>query len=270
MKDRDFEQERQARQRENDDDWDWYYYEYRYVPYAYSPYRRNQFDRNNYGRDYEHSNRDYEWRQRNRYGSEYDYDYDYGTEPYGGLSYGRYSGVGPRGYRRSDDRIKDDVNDRLTWHGYIDATDIQVEVNDGVVTLKGLVENRRQKRMAEDAAESIPGVEDVENQLKLRNQNWSRGESGMSGINRQQVRPGMEVIGRDGQNVGEVKEVRSSDFLVDRAMARDIYIPFNACQIANGQIRLNVRADEVDNQDWEMPELFDTESETSQRTQKRR
>lgn len=266
MKDREFDRERQGRHIANED-WDWYYYEYHYVPYSH--YRRSDYDRSNYGRDYSSagaSSRDYERGDRNRYGREYDYDYR--TEPYGGLSYGRYSGVGPRGYRRSDDRINDDVNDRLTWHGYVDATDIQVEVNDGIVTLKGMVENRRQKRMAEDAVESVSGVEDVNNELKIRNRDWNRGEgamTGMSGITPQQVRPGMEVIGRDGETVGEVKEVRSSDFLVDRPMARDIYIPFSACQTSGGQIRLNVRADEVDNQDWEMPELFDIETDTSQR-----
>ena len=245
MADRDLNRERRGRETEMDNDWDWdYYYEYRYVPS--SPYRRNIYDRNYYDR-----------------GSQgRDYDYDYGTEPYGGLSYGRYSGVGPRGYRRSDDRIQDDVNDRLTWHGYVDATDIQVEVNDGVVTLKGMVENRRQKRMAEDAAESVSGVEDVNNQLKLRNQSWNRGESGMS---QQQVRPGMEVIGREGDPVGEVKEVRANDFLVDRSLARDVYIPFSACRMIDGQIQLNIRAGEVDEQDWEMPALFGTETAQKKR-----
>jgi hypothetical protein len=175
--------------------------------------------------------------------------------------------VGPRGYRRTDDRIKDDVNDRLTWHGYVNATDIHVEVDEGVVTLSGEVNTRREKRMAEDAAESVSGVEDVNNQLKVRNKSWNLGEGGTVGMNRQ-IRPGMEVIGRDGENVGEVKEILSNDFLVDRSMARDVYIPFQACNITGGQIRLNVRADEVDNQGWEMPELFKTE--TTETSRKRR
>jgi hypothetical protein len=123
--------------------------------------------------------------------------------------------------------------------------------------------------MAENIVENISGVEDVNNQLKIRNRRWNqgwtrddetmRGATGMSGMNRQ-VRPGMEVIGRDGEHVGEVKEVRGNDFLVDRSMARDVYIPFSACDMSGGQIRLNVRADEVDNQGWEMPELFETDT----------
>jgi hypothetical protein len=135
-----------------------------------------------------------------------------------------------------------------------------------MVTLSGEVNTRREKRMAEDAAESVSGVQDVHNQLRVKQTGRYFGESGMN----RDIRPGMEVIGREGENVGEVKEVRSNDFLVDRSLARDIYIPFNACQIRNGKIQLNVHADEVDNQGWEMPELFETETETTQKSPKRR
>lgn len=135
-----------------------------------------------------------------------------------------------------------------------------MEVHDGVVTLSGEVNNRREKRMAEDAVETISGVEDVNNRLKVKNRSWDTGKGVLSRMNRQ-IRPGKEVIGRDGEQVGEVKEVRSNDFLVDRSMARDIYIAFNACEVSGGQIRLNVRADEIDNQGWEMPELFEKSEE---------
>jgi hypothetical protein len=258
MTNRDYDQGRQWRNAENGDNWDWYYYEYRYLPD--SPYRRNEYDRNYYGRESNRGNYESEDRGRDYNRGDYErenYNRDYGT------SYGRYSGVGPRGYKRSDDRIADDVNDRLTWHGYVDATDIEVDVNDGIVTLKGTVDNRRQKRMAEDAAEMVSGVWDVNNQLNVRNRSWDRGDEGQMGG--QQIRPGMEVIGRDGNHVGEVKEVRSNDFLVDRTMARDVYIPFSECQSTGGQIRLNVRTDEVDAQNWEMPEIFDTETQSGKK-----
>lgn len=140
----------------------------------------------------------------------------------------------------------------MTWHGQIDATDIQVDVNDGIVTLTGTVDSRREKRMAEDVAESVSGVWDVNNHLSLQQISWTRGEIG------DQIREGMEVIGRDGDRIGQVKEVRANDFLVDRPLARDVYIPISACRSTNGRIRLNVRADEVDNQGWPNPELMDT------------
>lgn len=90
---------------------------------------------------------------------------------------GPYTGVGPKGYERSDDRILDDVCQRLTQHGMLDASNIEVEVHNGEVTLDGQVEDRRAKRMAEDTAESVPGVWDVHNNLTIENRagsarNW--------------------------------------------------------------------------------------------------
>lgn len=80
---------------------------------------------------------------------------------------GRYAGRGPRGYRRSGERIREDVNERLTDDGYVDASDIEVSVDDGVVTLTGFVASREEKRRAEDVAESVSGVTDVSNQLRV-------------------------------------------------------------------------------------------------------
>lgn len=84
----------------------------------------------------------------------------------GGGWRGRYSGVGPKNYQRSDERIREDVNDRLTLAD-LDATEIEVEASQGIVTLRGSVENRGDKRHAEDIADSVPGVKDVHNELKI-------------------------------------------------------------------------------------------------------
>jgi len=81
---------------------------------------------------------------------------------------GEHYGRGPQDYKRSDDRIKEDVNDRLTWHGNVDATHIQVSVKSGEVTLDGTVTDRYQKRVAEDIAEQVHGVSDVQNHLKVQ------------------------------------------------------------------------------------------------------
>lgn len=84
-----------------------------------------------------------------------------------GGSEGPYSGRGPRDYRRSDERIRDEACDALTRHGHVDATGIRVEVRDGEITLEGTVESRREKRLAEDAVDSLPGVRDVHNRLRV-------------------------------------------------------------------------------------------------------
>ena len=85
-----------------------------------------------------------------------------------GWGEGPHRGRGPSGYQRSDERIREDVNERLTEHGWLDATHIQVEVRQGIVTLQGSVSDRRTKRMAEDAVEDISGVKDVQNQLQVK------------------------------------------------------------------------------------------------------
>jgi hypothetical protein len=49
----------------------------------------------------------------------------------------------------------------------LDASEITVEVKQGVVTLCGSVTSREQKRRAEDVAERTSGVKDVSNQLRV-------------------------------------------------------------------------------------------------------
>lgn len=80
---------------------------------------------------------------------------------------GPHSGKGPKGYRRADDRILEDVNEELTRHPEIDASEIKVGVKNAVVTLAGTIESRHMKRLAEDCAERVAGVEDVNNELRI-------------------------------------------------------------------------------------------------------
>jgi len=80
---------------------------------------------------------------------------------------GQHRGKGPQGYQRSDERIREHVCEALTDDEHLDATNIQVTVKDGEVTLAGTVEDRAAKRMAEDIAERCSGVRDVTNQLKV-------------------------------------------------------------------------------------------------------
>ncbi|HMJ46078.1 MAG TPA: BON domain-containing protein [Ferruginibacter sp.] len=80
---------------------------------------------------------------------------------------GPHRGKGPKGYSRGDEKIQDDINERLYHDSYIDASDIEVKVTDGEAVLSGTVESREAKRRAEDIAESIAGVKDVENHLKI-------------------------------------------------------------------------------------------------------
>lgn len=80
---------------------------------------------------------------------------------------GLHTGKGPKGYRRSDERIREDVCETLIAHSEIDASEIEVEVKDGLVTLSGTVESRQMKRMTEDLIEHLPGVFDIRNDLRI-------------------------------------------------------------------------------------------------------
>lgn len=79
-----------------------------------------------------------------------------------------HSGKGPKNYKRSDGRIHEDVNERLMEDPYLDASDIEVDVKDGEVTLTGVVADRRAKRHAEDLVERVSGVGHVQNNLRAR------------------------------------------------------------------------------------------------------
>jgi hypothetical protein len=78
---------------------------------------------------------------------------------------GGFFGKGPRGYVRSDERIREDVCDLLSFNDELDATDITVTVAKGEVTLEGSVSDRHSKRLADDIADSVNGVIDVHNRL---------------------------------------------------------------------------------------------------------
>lgn len=105
---------------------------------------------------------DYESVQRSqpyRYGSQY------GDSDNRGQS---HRGHGPKNYTRSDDRIREDLNERLMDADDIDASDVSVEVKDGVVELSGSVEQRWLKHRIEDMADDCSGVKDIRNEIRVQ------------------------------------------------------------------------------------------------------
>src|SRR3990170_2682707 len=71
------------------------------------------------------------------------------------------------------------------------------------------------------------------------------------------IMPDMEVVGMDGEHIGTVKELRERDFLVDRALHRDVYIPvITVHEIREGVVVLAIPKVSVDNADWEKPPLM--------------
>jgi osmotically-inducible protein OsmY len=97
-----------------------------------------------------------------------DYNQNSGQGNLYGNNYGLHRGKGPKNYKRSDERLREEILDRLTDDHYIDASEIEVEVKSGEITLSGVVDERNAKRRAEDLAESVSGVTHVENRLKIQ------------------------------------------------------------------------------------------------------
>ena len=106
------------------------------------------------------------------------YDQVDGDRPYGVQGARGYRGIGPRNYSRSDERIREDINERLTEADDLDASDLSVEVSNGVATLTGSVDQRWMKHRAEDLADECIGVREVRNHVQVRN--GSRGSTGGS------------------------------------------------------------------------------------------
>ena len=97
---------------------------------------------------------------------------------FGQPSAGGHRGKGPQGYMRSDDRIRELVCEALADDDHIDASHVEVVVKNGEVLLTGFVEDRWQKRRAEDCIEHLSGVRDVQNQLRCGPQNRGNQTSG--------------------------------------------------------------------------------------------
>lgn len=80
-----------------------------------------------------------------------------------------FTGVGPRGFHRSAESIREEICERLTTHPHIDPSEVEVEVEArGFVKLVGLVEDRWTKRAIENECDQVRGVRDVRNEIEIR------------------------------------------------------------------------------------------------------
>ncbi len=78
-----------------------------------------------------------------------------------------HRGRGPKGYVRTDERIREDLSERLTDNPWLDASNVEVTVAGAEVTLSGTVPDRESKRRAEDIADDVSGVKHVQNNLRV-------------------------------------------------------------------------------------------------------
>ncbi len=92
-------------------------------------------------------------------------------EPAGSEQARGYRGRGPKNYARSDERIQEDICERLWNADDVDASDVMVEVHDGVVTLSGNVGQRSTRHRIEDIADDCGGVRDIRNEVRVQPRN---------------------------------------------------------------------------------------------------
>ena len=76
----------------------------------------------------------------------------------------------PRGERRSDDGIQEEIQRLLDQHSQVDAHGIRVNVQNGWVTLSGTVESWPERQIAESIVRVVLGVLEVDNRLNVNRQ----------------------------------------------------------------------------------------------------
>ncbi len=133
----------------------------------------------------------------NRYASTPE-DRDYGANPGGAYSASAGGGYapgrgplahagasrsarprGPKGYTRTDERIREDICERLSQplgrfgasdlvNEHLDVSDVSVQVDGAKVVLEGTVPERRMKHEIEDIVDACPGVQDIDNRITVR------------------------------------------------------------------------------------------------------
>jgi hypothetical protein len=82
-------------------------------------------------------------------------------------------GLGPyhrrlRNRRRPDEELKEEVEEAIFYDTWVDAEAISVDVDDGIVTLRGELPSFEEVRYATDDAWDVDGVRGVRSELSVR------------------------------------------------------------------------------------------------------
>jgi hypothetical protein len=93
---------------------------------------------------------------------------EYGTNWNRDLVRQDFYGKAPKAQKLTDEKLKERISEVLLQSLEVDPSEIEVVVKDRVAYLKGWIESQGMKRVAIDLVGSIPGVEDVFSELKVR------------------------------------------------------------------------------------------------------
>lgn len=108
----------------------------------------------------------------------------YGSAPHGGreranaFTYDQTGRPTRAAYTRLDSQVREDICECMAADPLLDASDIEVQVDDGSVTLTGTVADQQELYRARDLAEQVHGVKEVCNGLTIRAQGAGSGSTG--------------------------------------------------------------------------------------------
>jgi len=164
--------------------------------------------------------------------------------------------------------------------------DVHATVNSGVATLTGNVREEVDIKRAVMIAQAVEGLSEVREEIRVTGAGQGERDGyfdpveGISSIPTTPeaavdltlidedlnpttradedslaslIQEGMDVFDSEGKKVGKVKDVRASDFLLTRLLARNYYVPYFACSISTDGVHLNVKGSEMKDQGWAFP-----------------
>ena len=83
---------------------------------------------------------------------------------------------------QTDDRIQSSAKDSYVFRTELRDDSININSNNGMVTLTGTVSEDSQKSLAQDTVESLPGVKSVDNQLAIKGDQPAENSDGWLGM----------------------------------------------------------------------------------------
>ncbi len=78
---------------------------------------------------------------------------------------------------RHDDRIRNEIMERLEFDPTVQPWRMRVEVHEGEVCLRGVVSSPHERHRAEEVADAVRGVRDIHNELRVDRSRQAQGRS---------------------------------------------------------------------------------------------
>jgi len=136
------------------------------------------------------------------------------------------------------------VKSNLLWNQYTDGTDIDVDTDNGIVTLKGVVASEMEKKLAVQIAENTRGVRKVQEALRVSPE--TAGEKGLLEKTGDAVRGPIEKTGRVVSDSWITSKVKTVLMFNKKTEGADIDVDTdNGIVTLNGTVQSEAQAEQV-------------------------